>query len=70
MKKTPTAVRKHGYNARAAVIENRLKLSFNRESQTHKAECGPRVTTQLSCCKTGEAYFWITDRGRSRVIKH
>ncbi len=71
MKKTPTAIiRKHGYKARAAAIENRLKLSFNRDAQTHQADCGPRVTTQLACSKSGEAYFWITDRGRSRVIKH
>jgi hypothetical protein len=69
MKKTPMeSSRKHGYKARAEVIDRRLHL--NSFGETHCADAGERLKTNLRCSSSGQAYFWFTDRGRSRLIKH
>ena len=71
MKKTnQTTTRKHGYNARAAVISSRLHLNSDRDVATPHAGPGRRLKTELTCSATGKTYFWLTDRGRSRLIKH
>lgn len=70
-KKTTAIQRKHGYKARVNKLSQWLELNLKTQVETHEAlVLKDRVTTQVSCSKSGQAYFWITDRGRSRVIKH
>ncbi len=71
MKKTPPSIsRKHGHKARVANLSQWLELNLRAQTETHAPRVADRVTTKLSCSKSGQAYFWLTDRGRSRVIKH
>ena len=53
--------RKHGLNARMRVC---------RDSQTHQAGPGARHTVTLAFDSQIQTYLWITDRGRSRLVKH
>ena len=71
-KDTAQESRKHGYKARAAVIDRWLRLDPSESTADVHQAVAPkdRITTQLACSKTRETYFWITDRGRSRLIKH
>lgn len=54
MKKTFLTHRKHGARAR----------------QLQAALPGSRLTTQVTFESSCQSYLWVTDRGRSRLIKH
>lgn len=54
MKKTFVTQRKHGAKAR----------------QPRAALPGSRLTTQVTFESSCQSYLWLTDRGRSRLIKH
>lgn len=59
--------RKHGLKARAALTGlRRVESGDVREASVP----GARRTTRLSFEFNSQAYLWITDRGRSRPIKH
>jgi hypothetical protein len=69
MKKELEPMRKHGYKARAQEISRRLRLSY----ETNVCETPQnrvRLTTQVTFEKSRQSYLWVTDRGRSRLIKH
>ena len=69
MKKT-NAVRKHGYAARAELIERRLRLQYEISPMHETCQARPRLTTQVTFESQRQSYLWTTDRGRSRLIKH
>ena len=67
-KNTLPIVRKHGLKARRA---SAARFRFLTESDAREA--GPaaeRLKTKLTYEINSQAYLWITDRGRSRLIKH
>ena len=68
MKKIAIITRKHGYKARAATIARRLELFCERHLES--APVGARLKTVLTFESKAQAYLWITDRGRSKLIKH
>ncbi len=61
-------LRRHGYKARAAVVE-RLFVSHEQDCAPRPSS-GERLRTMLTFRSENQAYSWITDRGRSRLIKH
>lgn len=63
------ATRKHGYQARAAVIERWL---IQDTSDSIAETCAPtaRLKTLVTFESESRTYLWTTDRGRSRLIKH
>lgn len=66
MKRTPIIPRKHGFKARAEA-----RLLVQQDADTREAGLSSdRLTTQLTFASDCQAYLWITDRGRSRLIKH
>lgn len=61
--------RKHGYAARAREIGKLLTLEA--PARVHEAiQAKPRLRTLVTFEQTCQSYLWITDRGRSRLIKH
>lgn len=67
MKKTTT--RKHGYAARAKAIGRMLTLET--PGHVHEAvQAKPRLRTSVTFESQHQSYLWVTDRGRSRLIKH
>ena len=67
-KKIEIPLRKHGYKARAAMID-RLIVSQEIDAMA-RPSAGQRLRTMLTFQSETQAYFWTTDRGRSRLIKH
>ena len=60
--KKATTERKHGMKAREAAAEaSRFRVN---------ADSDGRLKTTLTFETNSQAYLWITDRGRSRLIKH
>lgn len=62
--------RKHGYKARQAVIERWLCLQAPGAETAAAPAAGCRLKTQLTFERGSQSYYWTTDRGRSRLIKH
>ena len=63
MKKISTPTRKHGRNAQ--------RVHMQTDVDTRQAgACGARLKTLVTFESNSQAYLWITDRGRSRLIKH
>lgn len=61
--------RKHGYAARAREISRLLTLDT--PGHVHEAvQSKPRLRTLVTFENSSQSYLWITDRGRSRLIKH
>ena len=54
MKKFGMTGRKHGFKAR----------------QQSMPAMSQRLTTQVTFESSCQSYLWVTDRGRSRLIKH
>lgn len=61
--------RKHGYRARAALIERRLCLQY--QTETHQpCQTAARLKTVVRFESDNNSYLWTTDRGRTKLIKH
>ena len=65
MKRIPMIPRKHGREARLAAVRARTTCE-SREGTPAAARLNTHLTYEANC----EAYLWITDRGRSRLLKH
>jgi hypothetical protein len=50
------SARKHGYNARKALIERWISL--------------PGKSSQVTFESSSQSYCWTTERSRARLIKH
>ena len=68
MKKIETT-RKHGYKARAAQIGRWLCIQTEKDS-SDAPSLGHRLKRELTFRSSSQSYVWVTDRGRSRLIKH
>ena len=67
MKKIAGTIRKHGYKARA--VANKLCLRYETEVR-ERPQLKARLKTLLTFESSSQSYLWVTDRGRSRLIKH
>lgn len=68
-KTTAVTVRKHGYKARRMELLARPHLD-SESGVSPRSFSGERLKTRLAFETNSQAYLWITDRGRSRLIKH
>lgn len=68
MKKYPLIIRKHGSKSPAGLTR---RFRLNNDSDIHSAGLSmDRLKTLLTFETDSRTYLWITDRGRSRLIKH
>ncbi len=68
--KKPTISRKHGLRARLEAAQA-ARFRVNPETDTREVSAsGSRLKTTLTFSNSSQAYLWITDRGRSRLLKH
>lgn len=68
-KMSSMSARKHGTRARLAAQKNEWRIHSSCDTR-ESGLSGERLRTKLTFETNTQAYLWITDRGRAKLVKH